>query len=57
MARYAFVGSHDEFPSVRDALDAAGVVLLSISTDDGVIHVSTESAIPEPPLVLMPLED
>ncbi len=52
MPRYAFTGAYDEFPAVRALIEQSGIVIVSTSTDEGVIHVETESAIEEAKLIL-----
>jgi hypothetical protein len=45
MPRYAFLGLLDEFPPVRDAIEQAGVVVESVSTNDDVLHVALDQAV------------
>lgn len=55
MPRYAFVGELDDFSPVRDFMEQVGVVIIATSTDDGVLHVTTEALLPyeEPTLTLL----
>ena len=53
MPKYAYTGSFDTFPPVRDLIEQQGVVLVSIATVDNVIQVETETPIDHADLSLI----
>lgn len=44
MPKYAYSGSFDTFPALRESLEQAGAVVVSIATVDNVVQVETETA-------------
>lgn len=57
MPRYAFTGAIEDFPAARESIEVGGSVVLAVSTNDNVLHVDVEAALPSEYDALFTLAD